>query len=315
MTDSSIASMRERLDGLLTAPCNDPEPLSAGRYVIYGAGARGRETLSILRARGCEVAAFIDRSATGWIDGVPVVSVVDPAVATLARDGCAAIVAVFNPGADPLPIHDQLEKAGFRTVIGVVEARQRLAADDAYWLASTDTMTPSASDAVWLFEKLADDLSRATFLEAIALRRTRRPEFLRSVTPGDQYFPSGVPIPRTGVRFVDGGAFDGDTIAHLIEAGFVFEGIAAFEPDPTSSFRRVGGLGHWRMRGSGFAMAATNGWNPMLKTEQTPRPRTPAPQLLTDPRQVDTLLRRPSAPKRFGGCSSGKSCFFKSTLT
>ena len=166
-----------------------------------------------------------------------------------------------------------------------------------------------------LFEKLADDLSRATFLEAIALRRTGRPEFLRSVTPGDQYFPAGVPIPRTGVRFVDGGAFDGDTIAHLIEAGFVFEGIAAFEPDPTSSFRRVGGLGYWRMRGSGFAMAATNGWNPMLKTEQTPRPRTPTPQLLTDPRQVDTLLRRPSAPKRFGGCSSGKSRFFKSTLT
>ena len=234
MTDSSMASLRERLDGLLTAPCNDPEPLSAGRYVIYGAGARGRETLSILRARGCDVAAFIDRSATGQIDGVPVVSVVDPALAALAQDGCPAIVAVFNPGADPLPIHEQLEQAGFRTVIGVVEARQRLAADDAYWLASTAAMTPSAADAAWLFEKLADDLSRATFLEAIALRRTRRPEFLRSVTPGDQYFPSGVPIPRTGVRFVDGGAFDGDTIANLIEAGFVFEGIAAFEPDPAN---------------------------------------------------------------------------------
>jgi len=229
-----MASMRERLDGLLTAQCNDPEPLSAGRYVIYGAGARGRETLTILRTRGCEVAAFIDRSATGRIDGVPVVAVDDPALAALAHDGYTAIVAVFNPGADPQPIHDQLEKAGFRTVIGVVEARQRLHADDAYWLASTDTMTPSASDATWLFEKLADDLSRATFLEAIALRRTRRPEFLRSVTPGDQYFPSGVPIPRTGVRFVDGGAFDGDTIAHLIEAGFVFGGIAAFEPDPAN---------------------------------------------------------------------------------
>jgi FkbM family methyltransferase len=234
MKDSSMASIREQLDGLLTAPCNDPEPLPAGRYVIYGAGARGRETLSILRARGCDVAAFIDRSATGQIDGVPVVSVVDPALAALAQDGCPAIVAVFNPGADPLPIHDQLENAGFRTVIGVVEARQRLAADDAYWLASTAAMTPSAADAAWLFEKLADDLSRATFLEAIALRRTRRPEFLRSVTPGDQYFPSGVPIPRTGVRFVDGGAFDGDTIANLIEAGFVFDGIAAFEPDPAS---------------------------------------------------------------------------------
>ncbi|MEI6258008.1 MAG: hypothetical protein WCQ77_15350, partial [Planctomycetota bacterium] len=165
MKDSSLASMRERLDGLLTAPRNDPEPFSAGRYVIYGAGSKGRETLSILRARGCDVTAFIDRSATGRIDGVPVVSVIDPAVAALAQDGCTPIVAVFNPGADPLPIHEQLERAGFRTVIGVVEARQRLAADDAYWLASTAAMTPSATDAAWLFDTLADDLSRATLLE------------------------------------------------------------------------------------------------------------------------------------------------------
>jgi FkbM family methyltransferase len=95
-------------------------------------------------------------------------------------------------------------------------------------------MTPSISDAEWLFDTLADDLSRVTLLETISLRRSWKADFLRTVRPGDQYFPAGVPLPRTDIRFVDGGAFDGDTISQLTDAGFTFEAIVAFEPDPTN---------------------------------------------------------------------------------
>jgi hypothetical protein len=58
---------------------------------------------------------------------------------------------------------------------------------------------------------------------------------------------------------------------------------------PLSLRRDGGGGGYWRTRGSGFAPAAKKGWNPMLKTDQTPSPSTPA-RLLTGRRQVDTLF-------------------------
>jgi hypothetical protein len=225
---------RKRLEDLLSPETVAPEPIPCGPVVLYGAGAKGRETLSILRALGIDVAAFIDRTASGRVDGIAIRRPDDEALAVLAHDGCPVVVTVFNPGVDPLPIHDSLKAIGFRQIIGMVEARQRLAAHDAFWLSTATNMTPPAADAEWLFKKLVDDLSRETMLEVIALRRSWDPRLLRSPTPHDQYCAVGVPLPSRDVRFVDGGAFDGDTIGQLMTAGFVFEAIAAFEPDPVN---------------------------------------------------------------------------------
>ena len=226
--------LRHRLDDLLAAPVVIPEPIAGGPLVLYGAGGKGRETLSVLRTRGIDVAAFIDRTAVGQIDGIAIRKPDDEALAALAGDGCAVIVTVFNPGADPLLIQDSLRELGFRQIIGMVEARQRLAANDAYWLSAATSMTPPAAAAVWLFDKLADDVSRKTFLDVIALRRSWDPRLLRSPTRHDQYCPAGMPLPSERLRFVDGGAFDGDTISQLIAEGITFEAIAAFEPDPAN---------------------------------------------------------------------------------
>ena len=234
--------LRRQFDDLLAAPVSVPKPLPRGPMVLYGAGRKGRETLAILRTRGCEVAAIVDRTAVGQIDGVAIRKPDDPVVAALARDGCPVIVTVFNPGADPLPIDDSLRQLGFRQIIGIVEARQRAAANDAYWLSTAAAMAPPSDKAVWLLDKLADDLSRHTLLETISLRASWSPTFLRSPTPQDQYFPAGLSLRRAGVRFVDGGAFDGDTILSMAAAGFAFEAIAAFEPDPTNYTTLTGRL-------------------------------------------------------------------------
>jgi FkbM family methyltransferase len=234
--------LRRQLDELLAAPSGVPEPIAQGPVVLYGAGGKGRETLAILRNEGCEVAAIIDRTAVGQIDGIAIRKPDDPAIAALARADCPVIVTVFNPGADPLPIHDSLLALGFRQIIGMVEARQRAAANDAYWLSTAAAMTPPSETAVWLFDRLADDLSRHTLLEAISLRASWSPRLLRSPTPRDQYLPAGVPLRRAEVRFVDGGAFDGDTILSLVAAGFTFEAIAAFEPDPKNYATLTGRL-------------------------------------------------------------------------
>lgn len=225
---------RDCLRSLLAAPAKTAEPLGAAPLVLYGAGGKGRATLRLLREAGHRVAALVDRQATGTVDGLPILALDDPAVAAHACEGCAAIVTIFNPGADPLPVHHALEEIGFSRVVGIVELRQLVSIPDTFWLSTADTMTPGADDAGWLWEKLADETSRKTLLEAIALRRTFAPGSLRTPTTHDQYFPAGVPLPRAGVRLIDGGAYDGDTIGQLLPAGFRLEAIAAFEPDPAN---------------------------------------------------------------------------------
>lgn len=223
--------LRERFADVLAGPRCDPEPLGSGPVVIYGAGGRGRAMLAAVRQSGRTVAACLDRQAAGDIDGVPILAPGDARLQSLASADCPVIVAVFNPAADPLPIWDSLRADGFRRIVGMPEARQLMLAGDVYWLSSTAAMTPSVQDAAWLFDKLADEPSRQTLIDAIALRRTWNPALLRSPTPLEQYLPSGIPIPRKQVRFVDGGAFDGDTLLQLVEQGVEFEAIAAFEPD------------------------------------------------------------------------------------
>jgi len=222
---------RDTLAAALTARSPADRDSPRGPFILYGAGSKGRETLNVLQKQGYEVRAFIDRARSDEHAGVPILSPDDPAVLQFAAEGCTAIVTVFNPGVDPLPIHELLTEKGFCRVFGMVEARQFGLVSDAFWLAALDQMTPPAQEADWLFNSLADDLSRQTLEEAIVLRKTGDVRQLRLPTPLDQYVPAGVPIPRVNVRFVDGGAFDGDTILQLLNAGVRFEAVAAFEPD------------------------------------------------------------------------------------
>ena len=48
-----------------------------------------------------------------------------------------------------------------------------------------------------------------------------------------QYFPSDVPdwLPKQGLRFIDCGAYDGDTIQTFYDQRLHLDSIAAFEPD------------------------------------------------------------------------------------
>ena len=85
----------------------------------------------------------------------------------------------------------------------------------------------------------SDDTSRATFAQQIAWRL--RAEFSGGSVPApDQYFPRDILRPNPGESFVDGGAFDGDT---LRGAPWTFGSVLAVEPDPSTAalLRSCGG--------------------------------------------------------------------------
>jgi FkbM family methyltransferase len=215
------------------------EALSRNKLVVYGAGNKGREILQVLRSGGHTVDAFIDQSRREAVDGVPVFEPTDPQVTDFARDGYTAIVGVFNYAVDPLAIHNVLAAQGFSRVVGTAELRQHYSLGETYWLGASERMTPTASVGTHMWLRLKDAESRRTLAEAVALRRTLEPRYLRQLSDSDQYAPSSVPTPRRHLRFVDGGAFDGDTLNGLIRAGCDFEAVVAYEPDPENYARLV----------------------------------------------------------------------------
>lgn len=232
----------EQLESLCAAAPPAKRDLPTDGLVVYGAGNKGRDILHALRSAGHAVEAFIDQRRSGPVDGVPVLRPDDPEVRQLAGAGATAVVGVFNFAVDPLVIHGLLDSLGFGRVVGVGELRQHVAIGETYWLAESARMTPPADVAARLWRRLKDDESRTTLAEAVALRRTLDPRHMRALSKSAQYAPTSVPIPRSHLRFVDGGAFDGDTLRGLVEAGCSFDAVAAFEPDPRNYAKLVTSL-------------------------------------------------------------------------
>jgi len=214
------------------------EALPRNKLVLYGAGHKGREILRILQAGGHTVDAFVDQSRLDEVDGVPVFQPDDPQVADFAREGSTALVCVFHCAVDPLAIQNLLAAKGFSRVVGMAELRQHHPLGETYWLGESAHMTPPASVARNMWLRLEDSASRTTLANAIALRRTLDPRHLRHVSAFDQYAPARVPTPRTLLRFIDGGAYDGDTLMGLAKAGCTFDAVMAYEPD-AENFKRL----------------------------------------------------------------------------
>lgn len=205
-----------------------------GPVVIYGAGKTGRTVLSVLRKNGVHVLAFLDAfSSASMIDGVPVSRIEDAAVPRAAP----VIVAVFNRerNARFSEIQARLATVGYSRVLSFEQFYLSYSEDFCetfFWLADSKRLSERAdrifaADALW-----ADECSRKLFRNQICFRMTAEERFrLDEVIDSRQYLPEDVPLLPPPYRFVDVGAFDGDTLSAMRALGACFESVWAFEPD------------------------------------------------------------------------------------
>ena len=217
------------------------------RLVLCGAGGLGRKTLAGLRLAGIEPLCFADHNATLAGQTVEGLRVLAPAEAARKfGDEAAFVVSVWGAHSrDRLAERKaQWTGLGCETVVSFLPL---------FWK-FPETFLPHYSCDLphKVFERAervaragqvwADDRSHAEFNAQIHWRTELDFEGLPTPVPGPTYFPKDVVRLRTDERFVDCGAFDGDTLRDFLTASSgQFESYWALEPDP-ANFARLNNL-------------------------------------------------------------------------
>lgn len=202
-----------------------------GSLILFGAGYQGELTLSDLQAMGVadSVRCFLDNQPSKWgqaLGGIPICS------PDLLRDLPKDARILIASGAY-VPIRAQLAEAGFVSGVRIMDASAlRNGLFDRNLLVG-------ALDALdRLHDSLADDLSRGVLKGVVTFRLTGDISHVEGVCEPLQYFPEQVVRLGPQEVFVDGGAFDGDTVRTFLAAcGGEFDTIHAFEPDPRNFHR------------------------------------------------------------------------------
>ncbi len=207
----------------------------APSIALYGAGNVGRDVLRLLTARGWSVRCFLDQNAKpgDQVEGVPVLSLNDPTFDDAARRETLVIISIFNPYVDMAALLARLTELGWRDVMPFIAFHRGFPGElgDRFWLTGLGyyagiTASLRAAARVW-----SDARSREIYDAVLRFRLEGDPRLLPAPETDCPYFPPDVPKWKTPCRFVDCGAFDGDTLEYMRRTNFPLEAVAAFEPD------------------------------------------------------------------------------------
>jgi len=210
-----------------------------GSVVLFGAGRLGRLCARALRRGGLTLRAFCDSNPVLHGTAVEGVEVMSPTqAARLYGDSALFVVAIWT-GAARESMAERiafLRGLGCRAV-GTYAPLGWAHGDKEVPFHSFDLperILGRAPEIGRLAALLADDPSRRTLLAA--LRQRLHGEFDVGPPVADQYFPPDLVALTTDEVFIDGGAFNGDTLQIFLErTGSRFGGYHAFEPDPANA--------------------------------------------------------------------------------
>jgi FkbM family methyltransferase len=207
--------------------------------LVYGAGTMALEICRLLAESNFAVVGVIDDKADsmGKIIGPFQVCSTDDWLASHEPSKVTVVLAIHNPFARVPTIERRLRDRGFQKILNVVEFYRAFPGvlADHYWLTAPGYYSDKKETIQEGRALFIEDKSRDLYDAIIAFRMSGDYALLQSEHSWyDQYLPSDLPHPERDVYFVDCGAYTGDTIERLIEAGYHFKGLIAFEPDPKS---------------------------------------------------------------------------------
>lgn len=220
---------------------------------IYGSGTVAVEVLGLLRNHGVKVRAVIDGNTTRThVADLAILRPDDEGISLADRGSVPLVIGIFNAFVDMTALRGRLARQGWRQSVGFLDLHALFSRKlgDRYWLtdrghALAHRETVARVDSLW-----ADDASRSVYRTILRYRATGDDAFLPAPDTANQYFPAGIPgYPPAPLRFVDGGACTGDTLAQLDTLKTNITGLALFEPDPANFKMLAAAARAWADRG------------------------------------------------------------------
>jgi FkbM family methyltransferase len=177
------------------------------------------------------ITAILDRAAKEgqYFRGIPVVT---PAQFAKNNDAasCVVVISLAHLRFDIAEIEDGLRNFGFSEVTNFAKfylSAYEHISEPWYFLTDRENYRACGESLNRLDALLADTQSHMALEELMRLRLTGK----YCSGSDDQYRPGDLHAWPNPMRFIDCGAFTGDTIKDLADNGYDFEAIAAFEPD------------------------------------------------------------------------------------
>jgi len=208
------------------------------KLIIYGAGNFGKVVFQVMMSLGFKVIGFLDRNAKPGehYQGTPVLVPEAQSFSFEKKQNIQIVLAVHNRDVEPRAIADMLKEIGYTRIISPVSLYDICgrALCNRYWLTSRSYYRQHRDVIKATLSCWADDTSKKLYRDILKYRITGDMDV--SIVPDleCQYVPIDIPSWKEPYRFVDCGAYDGDTILRFCEIGIPIESLAAFEPDPDS---------------------------------------------------------------------------------
>jgi FkbM family methyltransferase len=203
---------------------------------IFGAGIQGQIFLQVFQSLGLPVSGFID-------DYANTNSQIDVPIFRVANINTKCATVYISVGLISSKIKAHLLSQGFENVFDFTQSVQMhpaiIQAMKVHSLWYSDKPEDTLNrDGIALFRALlSDEKSQRLLDQIVAFRTDFEAEDYIIPDTNTQYFPHDIDIFASidEVRFVDAGAFNGDTVTSLIQActqrHIPFEYAACFEPD------------------------------------------------------------------------------------
>jgi len=214
------------------------------KVIVYGAGSFGRDVAKALLVQpNITLLGFLDQNGSGQavLNNLPAHQLESVAAKRWLAENPVVIIGIHNHLACVRAIKAQLTKFGFSTVLTPMEAYPYLSRElgKRFWLGTPEDYAAAAGPIEKVSALWADEESERLFFETLLYRLGIEMEAV--TPPTDVSFQYAVPtLPRwqEPLRFIDGGAYTGDTLQSLLQHGYHFAAIHAFEPD-SGNFRRL----------------------------------------------------------------------------
>ncbi|WP_446897225.1 FkbM family methyltransferase [Clostridium sp. LBM24168] len=213
--------------------------LIKSNVMIYGTGTIAKGVYEFLINRNYNIKCFLNKNfeypdAVSNLEDIKKID--DDSITANMKNDFTVVVAIFNPYADVCNIIKNLRYLGYKNIITFAELIDIFEGEieGIFYLNTSKNFIKDKSYIVKASDLWSDDKSGKLYESLVNFRITKDYKYLIDKDPLEQqYFPNDIENIYTekNIRFVDCGAFDGDTIHSLISKFKNVQAIVAFEPD------------------------------------------------------------------------------------